>query len=115
MLKAAEREVQEIGQLVLRPTPANFQAIQSKLEILAGLLSRAMADPAALSADAREFRHFCEQLPAEMSRIQALMAAPAMFYQRLETIRALHFGSYERSGAVRSLDFKPSTRTVMHL
>jgi hypothetical protein len=115
MLQAAEKEVREIRQLALTPTPANFQAIQSKLEGLAALLSQAIANRAVLPSDTAQLRKFLTQLPVEMGRLRVLMHAPAYFYQQLETIRAGHFGSYERSGALRTLDSKPLARTVMHL
>src|SRR5579885_3198043 len=115
MLEAAEKEVREIRQLALTPTPANFQAIQSKLECLAGLLSQAIANQAVLPSDTAQLRKFLTQLPAEMGRLRVLMQTPAHFYQQLETIRAVHFGSYERSGTLRTLGAKPLSRTVMHL
>lgn len=101
--------------LALAPTSENFAAINGKLESLAAFLSRTAtaSGPAALRDP--KLRDFLQRLPAEMARMRSLMQAPTLFYQGLETIRALHFGSYERSGNIRSLESNSATRTLIHL
>jgi hypothetical protein len=115
MLQAAQTEVQELRELALNPTPANFQAIQVKLESLATYLSQVLNNPSSEFNETTALRGFLNQLPFEMSRLRNLMQAPVSFYERLDTIRVLHFGSYARSGEMHSLETKPFSRTVVHL
>lgn len=115
MLELGEPDIEQIRRLALDPTPANWQAIQTKLQAVAAALSSALADPDPLSRETAVTREFLRRLPAELARVQTLMHAPLAFYQRLETLRMNHFGAYERSGALRSLEAKPFSRTVLHL
>lgn len=115
MLDAAKRDLEEMRQLALLPTVANFDAINSKLEHLANLLSGVATDQDPRRLKRPELKAFLKQLPVEMARLSQLMAAPANFYESLACIRALHFCSYERTGAVRSLEPQSSPRTVLHL
>ena len=115
MLESAQREVAEIRELALHPSPVNFELISAKLQLLAGFLShtKASQDPGLL-AD-KNAQEFFSRLPAEMARLRLLMQAPLNFYAGLTAIRAKHFGSYERTGSLRSLEPKPSGKTIMHL
>jgi hypothetical protein len=115
MLQDAQTEVQELRALALNPTPDNFQAIQVKLESLATYLSLALNAPPSGIDETAGWRVFLNQLPFEMSRLRTLIQAPVSFYERLDTIRTLHFGSYARSGEMHSLEAKPFSRTVVHL
>jgi hypothetical protein len=115
MFEFAQTEVEEIRRLALDPTPANFQTIEAKLEGLAASLSRFLTDPDPLLREAPAARAFFEQLPVEMRRLRVLMHSPLAFYRGLDALRAAHFGSYERSGEMRSLELHPVSRTVLHL
>jgi hypothetical protein len=115
MLEQIKREVCELRQLVLTPTPHNFQIANSKLEALAAFLSRLAAAPDQTFLSKPDVRDFLRRVPAEMARIRRLMEAPSTFYQTLDNLRAVHFGAYERSGTMRSLETRTLARTVVHL
>lgn len=116
MPELAHTQFEEIRQLALDPTPANFRAIEAKLETLAFNLSAILANPESVSSEeAGTTRRFLQQLPEATTRLQNLMHAPLAFYQTLDQLRAAHFGSYERSGGMRGLEAKPSSTTVVHL
>lgn len=115
MLELGQTEIEEIRRLVLDPTPANFQAIQAKLEYIASTLSRVLADPEPILRERDSACTFLQQLPREMARVRVLMHAPLAFYQGLQSIYVTHFGAYERSGEMRSLTAQPFSRTVVHL
>jgi hypothetical protein len=113
MFEEANHEVHAIQELVLVPTPHNFQSANNKLEWLAAFLSRLSASPDGVPPAAT--RDFLLRIRAEMARLHTLMSQPVMFYQSLETLRAVHFGSYERSGNMRSLEPTTHVRTIVHL
>ena len=116
MVEQIQIEVSEIRELVKTPTSENFQAANAKLESLASSLSQIYAarDTAALLSTPG-IRDFLRSLPSEMARIRTLMEAPSSFYKALDNLRAVHFGAYERSGSMRSLETRPLARTVVHL
>jgi hypothetical protein len=115
MLESAQKEVQDIRELALTPTPGNFQAINTRLESLTAFLDQIVQVQEPVLLRDPGLRDFVKRLPVEMAHIRNLMEAPARFYQELETIRTLHFGSYERTGVLRSLEPRPSARTLIHL
>lgn len=115
MFEEARREVHAIRELALNPTPHNFQRINNKLEWLAAVLSRLANSPDRVSSASPEARDFLMNLRTEITRMHVLLRQPTMFYQSLETLRAMHFGSYERSGSMRSLEPTSFVRTVLHL
>lgn len=115
MLELGQKELEEIQRLVLDPTPANFQAITANLESLSANVSKAVMNPDLLRRDAIRARAFFQKLPSELARVRTLMGAPVAFYRNIEAIRTAHFGAYERSGELRSLEAKPPARTVVHL
>ena len=115
MLKKLQSEVSEIRELVKTPTPENFQAANSKLESIAASLNGLSAESCRKVLSQPDTREFLRRLPAEMDRLRVLMEAPSIFYQGLENLRAAHFGAYERSGNLRSLETRSLARTVVHL
>jgi hypothetical protein len=115
MFQEAQSEIEEIRRLVLTPTPQNFQTVNTKLESLAGSLSQMMATYTEGTLENPGSRDFLLRLPAEIARIRTLMEAPSVYYRSLENLCAMYFGSYERSGSMRSLQPAPATRTLAHL
>jgi hypothetical protein len=115
MFDAVENDVAEARELALDPTPANYQDINVKLQSLAAYLAQCIASPDSNWLAEQRTQQFLRRLPSEMARLRLLMEAPLQFYAGLAAIHAQHFGAYERSGAVRCLESKPSGKTVVHL
>ena len=116
MLECEQINVEQMQRWALDPTPATYQSIQAQLECFAASLSRILANPEALNcSDAASLRVYLKQLPGELARLRVLMRSPLDFYQGLQHLRAAHFGSYQRSGELLSLEPKPFSRTILHL
>ena len=115
MLDAMEKDVVEARELALDPTPANYQEINLKLQSLTGYLGECIGSPEAEWLTQQRTQQFLRRLPSEMARLRVLMQTPLQFYAGLAALHAQHFGAYERSGAIRCLESKPSGKTVVHL
>jgi hypothetical protein len=115
MFDAVQKEIAEARQLALDPVPENYQEINGKLQFLADYLAQRIASPDREWLAEQSTQQLVRRLPSEMARLRDLMQAPLQFYAGLAFIHAQHFGSYERSGALRCLQPKPSGETVVHL
>jgi hypothetical protein len=112
MVEAAVQEIREIRRLLADPTPENYERVTGKLENIVVLLERLTQH--ADGPDGKQ-RALLSGLPAEMAMIRRLMETPLRFYQCLQALRAAHFGAYERSGTIRSLEPQLSSTTLIHL
>jgi hypothetical protein len=111
VIELAGQEVQDIRRL-LTATPENCDLVHQKLERVASFLRSQLTDMARGKADAG-LRDRVVQLAGEMSRVRILFETAAQFFSNLDTIRAAHFGAYDRNGALKTL--ASSSRTVIHL
>jgi hypothetical protein len=113
MVETAAQEIRDIHHLLTDPTPENFDQVTGKLEKIALLLQPIAARQT--PAPGRNERAFLSGLAWEMAAIRKLMEAPVKFYEGLQGLRAAKFGSYERSGTIKSLEPYASSTTLVHL
>jgi hypothetical protein len=114
MVETAARELKEIRRLLLDPTPENFQQVTEKLQHIAASVQSLTAGNTHDSLPGQR-RTFFLKLRNDITNIRTLMQAPLKFYEELQILRAAQFGSYERTGALKSLEPQPSSSTVIHL
>lgn len=114
MFDTAAQEICEIRSLLVNPTPENFGEVTRKLGNIASLLEN-MAAGNLGDGENKPAHDFVCGLPREIAAVRKLMQAPLEFYEGLRSLRAAKFGSYERTGTLRSLEPPPSATTLVHL
>jgi hypothetical protein len=114
MIETASREISDVRSLLLDPTPENFEEVTRKLSNVASLLAN-MAAGNVPDDEKKPVQAFLCRLPGEMAALRKLTEAPLKFYEGLESLRAAKFGSYERTGTLKTLEPKPPASTLIHL
>jgi hypothetical protein len=115
VVETAEREIDNIRQLLRNPTPTNLEAANRKLESLALFLGSLPATLISGQNCDSKLREFITRLPGAMARIRILIENQADFYRGLSLSRALKFGSYDESGNPKRFEIQAAAKTVVHL
>ena len=109
MIAQVERLLQEIKQLLLSPTPENYEAATQKLDVLAvSLHSLTSIYPAGEKFD-EPTRSFLSRLPDEIKRVQRLFEGPLEFHRGLNAERVSQLGAYDQYGDVKIIGSQASS------